>query len=304
MRRRLGPAIWRHTAGYGATGLLFGGCASGPGQTGTPLLAALLALAALSGAGLAIVRARERKRAAELDELRCLARRHIYHFELHLQAGVEALHQAHDDLQLARNQLQNGRRHGSPEYESRAYRQQLQRFRAQFEQATEHLLPRAWSRHGLHGALCDGPIAQALEEAGVEYHLGRANGAEHWSPILQWELYRLAGAAVAYLLEQGGGHSLHVRLRGGTSRQQRAWAVLSAESRGESWSEKAVYLDAAARWLGHGMGLAELSDSVHLCEGRLQLRVFAEARRRISFTLLDLPSDALPGTKTERRHAA
>lgn len=249
------------------------------------LASAAIALPALLGALFSLRRAR---RTVDGDARR-LARRHVHHFELRLHEAMQALEQAHAQLQLACGNLLYSRHQPFPPPEKAALQRQLRTFRAQFERVTEQCVPRAWGRDGLRGALGDGPIAQALEAAGMDYHLGPLRGVEHWSAVLQLELYRLACACVAALLEQGG-TSLQLRLRGGFGRD-RAWAVLSVQSDTAGGKPEAGR-HAALHWLGTLPETEALADAALLGEGRLRLREWASGRRRISVLLLDLAREA------------
>jgi two-component system, NarL family, sensor histidine kinase FusK len=223
----------------------------------------------LLGSRISVLNQRDAAERIEVQEALVLARRNINIGEARLRVAAEFLEQIREMIHVGYEHMLTQLRH-APAIDSRLYTRQAATVQEQLFRLSDGLYPNGWRDKNLLVTLRQGPLARALDEAGVSYWCDARGDFSQMSSGLHLDVYRLVGECLTLACEILPPTHVHVRLRvlriGGRSRvgvRMRAWT--------EPDQVASIRLNDVRLRLGSaGLSWAAAEDRVRSYQGRLR----------------------------------
>ena len=246
---------------------------AGPEDTGALHAETFIAFAIttmlLMGSRITVLNDRDAAEHIQIQEALMLARRNIHIGEARLRVAAEFLEQIRDMVHLGYERMLAQLKH-LPAVDSRLYARQAAVVQENLFRLSDGLYPAGWRDKDLMVALSQGPLARALDEAGVSYWCESQGDFSSASSELHLAIYRLVGECLTLACQDLPPTHIQVRLRAGEHRGQ-AWVGM----RLKAWTERdrvaAVRLDDVRIRLGSaGLSWSAAEGRVRSYQGRFR----------------------------------
>ena len=223
----------------------------------------------LLGSRISVLNARDVAERIQVQDALLLARRNINIGEARLRVAAEFLEQI-------REMIHGGYEHmlaqirQVPTIDSRLYARQAATAQEQLFRLSDGLYPTGWRDKHLLVALRQGPLARALDEAGVSYWCDARGDLSQISPGLHLDVYRLVGECLTLACESLPPTHVRVRLRV-TRMGDRSWVSVRMRAWTELDQVAAIRLNDVRLRLGSaGLSWEAAEDRVRSYQGRLR----------------------------------
>lgn len=225
----------------------------------------------LLGSRISVLNQRDAAERIEVQEALVLARRNIGIGEARLRVAAEFLEQIRETVQVGYDRMLSQLRQ-VPTIDSRVHARQAATVQEQLFRLSDGLYPAGWRDKHLLVTLRQGPLARALDEAGVCYWCDSRGDFAQISSGLHLDVYRLVGECLTLACENLPPTHVHVRLRsmriGG-----RSWVGVWMRAWTDPDQVAAIRLnDVRLRLGGAGLSWEAAEDRVRSYQGRLRHR--------------------------------
>lgn len=239
----------------------------------------------LLGGRIAILVERGFRESREACLALALAQRNVQLAEAQLRQAAQAMQQVRETVQAGHHSTMVQLRHLLPGIGEREYSRHATEAQEQLYHFADTLYPSNLEKRGISSALREGPVARALDEAGVVYWCDTPEtGLEQLSQPLRMALYRLTNESIAQLCRRRSVSNVHVRLRVG-SFGGRLWAVLCVDGVSQPERLERVRWDALLPRIMCGsadMGMETIRNRVGIFQGHARSRSMRCAGRQTS----------------------
>ena len=223
----------------------------------------------LLGSRISVLNQRDAAERIQVQEALVLARRNITIGEARLRVAAEFLEHVREMIHVGYERMLTQLRH-LPAVDSRAYARQAAMTQEQLFRLSDGLYPTGWKEKDLVLALRQGPLARALDEAGVSYWCDARGDFSVVSPGLHLAVYRLVGEALALACQDLPPTHVRVRLRAG-QRAGQAWVGVRLRAWTETDRVAEIRLDdVRIRLSSAGLSWSAAEDRARSYQGRLR----------------------------------
>jgi len=248
----------------------------------------------LLGSRISVLNQRDAVERIQVSEALVLARRNINIGEARLRVAAEFLEQIREMIHVSYERTLSQIRQ-VPTIDSRLYARQAATVQEQLFRLSDGLYPTGWRDKDLLMTLRQGPLARALDEAGVSYWCDASGDFSSISRGLHLDLYRLVGECLTLTCEKLPPTHIRVRLRV-VRRDNRTWVAVRMRAWTEAGQVSAVRLNDVRLRLGSaGLSWEAAEQRVRSYQGRLSHDSSADGHRITAV----LP-DPQPAPKTAR----
>ena len=278
---------------------------SGPKDIGALQAEVFIAFAISSmlllGSRISVLNQRDAAERIQVQEALVLARRNITIGEARLRVAAEFLEHVREMIHVGYERMLTQLRH-LPAADSRAYARQAAVAQEHLFRLSDGLYPTGWKEKDLVLALRQGPLARALDEAGVSYWCDARGDFSVVSPGLHLAVYRLVGEALALACQDLPPTHVRVRLRAGR-RAGQAWVGVRLRAWTEADRVAVIRLDdVRIRLSSAGLSWSAAEDRARSYQGRLRqaqrpeghvitaVLLDPETRTRVTRDLADWPA--------------
>jgi len=225
----------------------------------------------LLGSRISVLNQRDATERIEVQEALVLARRNISIGEARLRVAAEFLEQIREMIHVGYDRMLTQLRQ-VPTIDSRLYARQAATVQEQLFRLSDGLYPAGWRDKNLLVTLRQGPLARALDEAGVCYWCDSRGDFSQISSGLHLDVYRLVGECLTLACESLPPTHVHVRLRSMRT-DGRSWVGVWMRAWTEPDLVAAIRLnDVRLRLGGAGLSWEAAEDRVRSYQGRLRHR--------------------------------
>ncbi|WP_430390845.1 MASE1 domain-containing protein [Dyella sp. 20L07] len=155
-----------------------------------------------------------------------LAQQGLYQEEQRLRHVAESLERLGQAMRDGQQRMMDRLRPMLPANMEHSYVRHIDHTQREMHRLANALHPRSWREHGLAATFQNGPLAQAASLVGASYRCTLSgDGLNQLAPDVHMMLYRQACEVLVYLLAREPLRSVHVQIRGGSTRGRR-WVVL------------------------------------------------------------------------------
>jgi len=256
----------------------------------------------LMGSRITVLNQRDAAERIQVQEALVIARRNITIGEARLRVAAEFLEHVREIIHVGYDRMLTQLRH-LPAADSRQWQRQASIAQDKLFQLSDGLYPTGWRDKDLIVALRQGPLARALDEAGISYWCQAQGNFAPVSSDLHLAVYRLVGECLTLACEDLPPTHIQVRLRAGQRRGQ-AWVGMRLKAWTEPGRLAAVRLDDVRIRLGSaGLSWTAAADRAKSYQGRVrQGRI--EGGQWITAVLLDpaeqANQDTMPWLASDR----
>lgn len=244
----------------------------------------------LLGSRISVLNQRDAMERVQVQDALVLARRNIAIGEARLRVAAEFLEQVREMIHVGYEHMLTQLRH-TPSVDSRLYARQAALAQEQLFRLSDGLYPTGWRDKDLVLALRQGPLARALDEAGVSYWCEARGDFSKVSSALHLAVYRLVGECLALACQDLPPTHVRVRLRAG-QRGGQPWVGLRLRASTEVDRVAAIRLDDVRLRLGSaGLNWGAAEDRARSYQGRLR-QTHVPKGQIITAVLLDPESRA------------
>ena len=230
----------------------------------------------LLGSRISVLNQRDAAERIQVQEALVLARRNIHIGEARLRVAAEFLEQIREMIQVGYERMLTQLRQ-VPTIDTRAYARQAATAQEQLFRLSDGLYPTGWRNKDLLVALRQGPIARALDEAGVSYWCDARGDFSRISSGLHLDIYRLVGECLTLTCLDLPPTHVRVRLRA-SRRGDRSWVAVRMLAWTQSDQVAAIRLNDVRLRLGSaGLSWEAAEDRVRSYQGRLRQRTLAQS---------------------------
>lgn len=223
----------------------------------------------LLGSRISVLNQRDAMERMQVQDALGLARRNIAIGEARLRVAAEFLEQIREMIHVGYEHMLTQLRH-TPSVDSRLYARQAALAQEQLFRLSDGLYPTGWRDKDLMLALRQGPLARALDEAGVSYWCEARGDFSKVSSTLHLAVYRLVGECLALTCQDLPPTHVRVRLRAG-QRDGQPWVGLRLLASTEADRVAAIRLDDVRLRLGSaGLNWSAAEDRARSYQGRLR----------------------------------
>jgi hypothetical protein len=223
----------------------------------------------LLGSRISVLNQRDAMERVQVQDALVLARRNIAIGEARLRVAAEFLEQIREMIHVGYEHMLTQLRH-TPSVDSRLYARQAALAQEQLFRLSDGLYPTGWRDKDLVLALRQGPLARALDEAGVNYWCEARGDFSKVSSTLHLAVYRLVGECLALACQDLPPTHVRVRLRAG-QRDGQPWVGLRLRASTEADRVAAIRLDDVRLRLGSaGLNWSAAEDRARSYQGRLR----------------------------------
>ena len=245
---------------------------SGPGDVGALQAETFIAFAIttmlLMGSRITVLNDRDAAERIQVQEALVIARRNIHIGEARLRVAAEFLEHVREMIRMSYDHML-AQLHHVPAVDSRRWARQASHAQEQLFRLSDGLYPTGWREKDPVVALRQGPLARALDEAGISYWCEGQGDFSAMSQDLHLAVYRLVGECLTLACQDLPPTHIRVRLRTGT-RCGQAWVGMRLQAWTEVDRMAAIRLDDVRIRLGNaGLSWSAAHDRVRSYQGRL-----------------------------------
>lgn len=211
-----------------------------------------------------------------------LAHRNVALGEAHLRMTAQAIDQLRDSLQGVFNLMLGRLGHLQPVVDKASYRRRAQNAQEQLYLLTDSLSPSMLRERGLPGALVQGALARALQEAGIKYWCDLRGPLSQFPQSMSLAVYRVVCEAITEACLTRQPADILVKIRCG--KRPRGWMVVMIRTRRHPVRTAQVTWDSLLQRLrmsATGLGRKAIEDRAATYDGQVRERVWPNGRRMI-----------------------
>ncbi|GAB3785435.1 MASE1 domain-containing protein [Dyella agri] len=246
------------------------------------VIAVVISAMLLVGARITAFDHRARQERDAMRALLTLAQRNVHVSEMQLRMTSHALERIRETVHTGYTLMMERLRYLHPALDDHRYRNRELVAQDQIHRLADSLYPVSWRERGLLGALREGIMVRALDEAGITYWCDLRGPLSLLSLPIHLAIYRLVCETVAQACAKRDVSAFCVRVRCGRMGGGRQFAVLQIDARGHPsrvghirWHELLQRL----RYSTCGFGRQAIDDRAATFEGRSRERVLPDGRR-------------------------